>query len=278
MQSRDEQNAEALAGLDRSGPPIKHRIRQLTDEAERRRLLRALRGEREAVVGETMDSGSLTWSSRLERKDAIGAGLDERVVEVPLAVECVDPATPGKVLDAGAALNLPSLRSRLSGDAALVHFTQSGRAEWVEFEDGTFSYMFGDMRELPFRKGCFDRVLCISTLEHIGMDNERYGGPSEDAPDTWRQAVKELLRVLRRAGTMMISVPFGRPRSLGWYRVFGPDDVEALTGSLGSLEVGTRYFACDGGWFDADPEEIARLDDEESVIRGVAVVRARGAA
>ncbi len=271
---------EVVARLDRSGAPLKHRIRALENGAGRRQLLRALRRERDGEIERILDSGALTWKTTLRKRSGtpLGAGFDERVVEIPLAIECAAPETTKRILDAGATLNLSRFRGHLSGDAAFVHFTQSGEAEDPEFDGPRFSYLFGDLRELPFRDEWFDRVLCISTLEHVGMDNQRYGGPAEEEPETWRQAVAELKRVLSRGGTLMISVPCGRPRSLGWYRVFGREDVEDVEEALAPLEVETRYFAYDREWFDSKPKQMAELDVEESVIRGLAVLRAQKAA
>lgn len=269
---------EVIAQIDRTGAPLKHKLRAVKDAAGRRQLLRALGRERDGEIERILDSGALTWKKMLRKKSgkALGAGFDERVVEIPLAIECASPETTKRILDAGATLNLFQFRGHLSGDAAFVHFTQSGEAEEPQFDGPRFSYLFGDLRELPFRDAWFDRVLCISTLEHVGMDNRRYGGAAEKEPEAWRQAVAELKRVLSGDGTMMISVPFGRPRSLGWYRVFGRDDVEEVAEALAPLDVETRFFAYDRRWFDAKPKQITDLDDEDSVVRGVAVLRAQG--
>ena len=40
-----------------------------------------------------------------------------------------------------------------------------------------------DARALPFADGSFDRVICISALEHMGLDNERYLGADNSARD-----------------------------------------------------------------------------------------------
>ena len=54
-----------------------------------------------------------------------------------------------------------------------------------------------DARALPFADGSFDRVICISALEHMGLDNERYLGADNSARDESGDvtALRELGRV-----------------------------------------------------------------------------------
>jgi SAM-dependent methyltransferase len=77
------------------------------------------------------------------------------------------------------------------------------------FYDRGISYQLSDARELPYRSGRFDVVTCISTLEHIGMDNRKYGGSRERAPRAYLDAVGEIRRVLRAGGTALFTVPYG---------------------------------------------------------------------
>lgn len=51
----------------------------------------------------------------------------------------------------------------------------------------------GDVRKLKYKNECFDVVTCISTLEHI---------PSPE------KAAKEMLRVLKKGGVLIISHPY----------------------------------------------------------------------
>ena len=40
------------------------------------------------------------------------------------------------------------------------------------------SYVTADLRELPFADESFDTIVCVSTLDHVGMDNWRMARPS----------------------------------------------------------------------------------------------------
>ena len=55
--------------------------------------------------------------------------------------------------------------------------------EPVAFTSLGVSYLYGDLRQLPFRDDWFDEVACLSTLEHVGMDNAVYGAAGPNAAD-----------------------------------------------------------------------------------------------
>ncbi|MFL5965155.1 MAG: class I SAM-dependent methyltransferase [Gaiellaceae bacterium] len=79
-----------------------------------------------------------------------------------------------------------------------------------------------DVRELPFRDGTFDVVFCISTLEHVGRDNTRYGGTDERDDTAPLSALRELHRVTARRGRIFVTVPCGSDAS-EWYLREPPD-------------------------------------------------------
>jgi SAM-dependent methyltransferase len=58
-----------------------------------------------------------------------------------------------------------------------------------------------DVARLPFKDGAFDAVICSEVLEHI--------------PDS-RNAVRELVRVLRPGGELVVSVPRYLPERICW--------------------------------------------------------------
>lgn len=53
-------------------------------------------------------------------------------------------------------------------------------------------FMTGDARSLPFRDGCYDIVVCSETLEHV---------------PGYRKAFDELVRVTKKSGYIVITVP-----------------------------------------------------------------------
>lgn len=223
-----------------------------------------------------MSLHGLRWDDSLP----VGYGLDEneRCIELPLALEVAQLDTPGLVLDAGCSLNRSEVRffDEFGWKARIWHYTQSLTAEPLGPLDSRVSYLCGDLRHLELANGTCDRVICVSTLEHIGMDNRTYGGEAECAPDTALEVVRELWRVLKPVGSLFLSFPYGQESQScgGRYRTLQPTDVAAIQDIVG-LKREIRYFRrTSEGWTDAD-ERIARgLADGGKPVLGLCCLRA----
>jgi len=79
----------------------------------------------------------------------------------------------------------------------------------IDVEDydtrGLFTFVKGDIRQMPFDDDYFDTVTAISTIEHIGLG--RYGDPI--APYGDLEAMGEIRRVIKPGGHIIITIPFG---------------------------------------------------------------------
>src|SRR5205085_247297 len=93
-----------------------------------------------------------------------------------------------------------------------------------------FHAVQADLRRAPFREGAFDVVLCISTLEHVGRDNRRYGlGAAEVVPRTaMLQAARELGRLVAPGGYLLLTVPFGKAADHGWLATISREELTAI--------------------------------------------------
>ena len=188
-----------------------------------------------------------------ERLDAgYGIGFDERVVEFPWLFT---RELSGRMLDAGSTLNHPHVLTRLlRGVDDLVVVTLAPEAEAHAYLG--VSYLYADLRDLPLRDGAYDRVVSLSTLEHVGMDTTHFGARTDRAADPAAElarAAGELRRVLAPGGSALLSVPFGEPEDFGWLRVFSSAELDRLIEGFGPADVRTTFFAYDaGGWQPAD--------------------------
>jgi SAM-dependent methyltransferase len=210
------------------------------------------------LLGEVLDDPELL--SRFEEgarlPSGYGVGLDERVVEFPWLF---GQGLRGRVLDAGSALNHEHIVDRVLPLAKEFHIATL-EPEERSYPDKGVSYVFADLRDLPYRDRYFHTVVCLSTLEHIGMDNTRYGVAAPRAEDPGRElhrAVRELIRVAASGGRLLVTVPYGRGEDHGWFRQFDRRHVEALLEALDGTPSATVFSYAESGWQVSDLESAA---------------------
>jgi SAM-dependent methyltransferase len=201
----------------------------------------------------TLADTALMATFRDSRPLPIGYGsrLDARVVEIPWALSRL-PATTGALLDAGSSLNhafAVGYCQRAGWKLHILTLAPESRCFW----DEGVSYVYGDLRRTVFGDDAFGAVVCISTIEHVGMDNSFYAGEVAAArgSDEWQflEAVRELRRILKPGGPLFITFPFGRYENHGWFQQMDDSRVDRLVAAFGparSAETVFRYLP--EGW------------------------------
>jgi SAM-dependent methyltransferase len=185
-----------------------------------------------------------------------GRGYDERVVEYPWLFARLEG---DRVLDAGSVLNhahIAPAAARATGELTIVTAAPEAHA----FTQLGISYVYCDLRDLPFSDGRFDLTASISTLEHVGMDNSRYGagGRGDDPATGRRSAVAELERVTAPGGRLLITVPYGVAEDHGWFETLDRAGVEALVEAAAPAEQRVDVFAFGAdGWQRSDLDAAA---------------------
>ena len=76
-----------------------------------------------------------------------------------------------------------------------------------------------DVRRLPYADRVFALALCVSTLEHVGLNNTRYAPLAEAEPGDV-EALAELARVLVPGGRLLVTVPIGQRENHGWFHQY----------------------------------------------------------
>ncbi len=178
-------------------------------------------------------------------------GTDERLVEVPWVLSRLQP---GRVLEIGYAFAEPAYIAALveAAPGELVG------ADLAQAEAPGFDTVVADARKLPFPDASFDQVLLVSTLEHIGADNELYGVERESDVSGRAAALRELRRVLKPAGSLLVTVPLGEPGDYGWFR---QEDIggwtRLFTGAGFFVEEQEAYELGEAGWRSAPTFDVA---------------------
>lgn len=125
-----------------------------------------------------------------------------------------------------------------------------------------FGFIVCDARHLPFQEGCFDCVQSISTIEHIGL-------PSDLKGDS--KAVREMIKVVKPNGSLIITVPFGKPDTLPDSRIYNAEEIKKL---FADLRVCEEEYAIEnnGIWFKTSHEKAAKADHRAG-LRAVAMFK-----
>lgn len=237
-----------MSDLIATAAQVKNAVQTFTfDRIKRRRLAKYLKSDRRpwsigyAEFRERYLRNAVADLSLLQRlrdgqalPDGYGFRLDARVIEIPWVLARAAERT-GPFLDAGSALNYDFvLQSVALRDKKVTVMTLAPESD--AFWRLGVSYVFGDLRSLDFRDELFEAVACISTIEHVGMDNTMYAGDASIAqrsnPREFLAAVSELKRVMRPGGVLYISFPFGQYENHGWFQQFDSEMLDTLIGAF----------------------------------------------
>lgn len=190
------------------------------------------------------DSGKMEKFRNTKRlPEGYGYALDERVVEYPWILSRI-PSGSKNFLDAGSTLNFKEiLENKILEDKkiTIANLNPESNCFWQK----GISYIFEDIRNLPFKDNYFDFITCVSTLEHVGMNNNLYINNSkyqEEKTIDFEKAVLELKRVLKENGKLFITVPFGKYQNFGWFQQFDLNLVNKILEVFGSKEYMANYY------------------------------------
>lgn len=138
---------------------------------------------------------SAAKQNRLDVHGLLAGVTSERLVEYDfVARNLVSPQKSAAILDVGSA------RSELV--QSMREFGSRWQVFGLDLAQGCDAVM--DARSTGFRNGAFDQVISISTMEHIGL------ACGIDDKNGDAGAMKEIFRVLKKGGSAIITVPYGK--------------------------------------------------------------------
>lgn len=192
----------------------------------------------------------------------------ERVVEVPFILSNM-PEPPAKVLDVGCCdSDLVMVFNKLGFDAWGIDCRKG-----PNFGDPAF-YFQGDARDLPYGDEAFDVVTCVSALEHFGFPENHYDSDKEFDPTAQKQAVDEMIRVLRIGGTMLLTLPYGKgAEGYGWekwVKFYDWQSIVDLFEGTGMMPKKLSFsIRRNGKWREATEKEAAETISEQDVVSNI---------
>jgi hypothetical protein len=190
-----------------------------------------------------------------------GWRLDERIIEYPWMYAHLSNR-PTLLLDAGSTLNFPVILSKpLLIQKNCVIYTLAPESVYTS---ASVSYIYGDLRDTLLRDHWFDEITCISTLEHIGMDNTQYSQNSQFIQNNQADfllVMKEFDRLLKPGGRLWFTVPYGKYQHMGWQQQFGPALLQQAIDAFGGEVTQQVFYKYNtDGWQVADAEACASCE------------------
>lgn len=191
-----------------------------------------------------------------------GFRLDERIVEYPWIFANLKKEQT-IFLDAGSTFNFEYLLNNkfLENKEKYIY---TFYPEDKSYNNKRISYVYGDLRHLPFRNDFFEEIVCQSTIEHIDMDNSMYGydlkstlGIVTNKNYEYLKVINELLRVIKINGQLLLTFPFGRFENHGFFQQLDEEMLEKITNKmdfLGNYEL-TFFKYLPEGWIISTQED-----------------------
>ncbi|OFX78433.1 MAG: hypothetical protein A2X12_03355 [Bacteroidetes bacterium GWE2_29_8] len=188
-----------------------------------------------------------------------GVKIDERIIEYPWIIANLSNKITN-LLDAGSTLNFEYLLNHsVFLQKKITILTLFPEADC--FYKKSISYHYGDIRDMIFKDFYFDEIICQSTLEHIDMGNNIYGGSDKNSNSKAKsyeyiKAIQELKRVLSKNGVLLMTFPYGKFENHNFFQQFDKEMVEKIElylNSFGTIE--KTYFKYNkSGWQFSDEE------------------------
>lgn len=204
-----------------------------------------------------------TLSANLFHADKLppnyGYRLDERIVEYPWFFSRLPINVTGKLLDAGSVLNFDFLLKHEALHAKKVFISTLAPEHICYWREG-ISYVYEDLRDSCFKDNYFDWIVCLSTIEHIGLDNTMLytydKSKNENEGSSCLVAVSEYKRMLKPGGTLYLSFPFGKHKNHGWFQIFDVPMLDQIKEVFGASRVKEFYYKYEpAGWKVSSKEE-----------------------
>jgi len=200
------------------------------------------------------------WPKAIRRE----LSVNERIVEVPFVLRALDLAPGSRILDVGSQWSILPLQL-----AALGYRTVASDLAGLAVRGSGPEIVQADIRRAPFRSGSFDAATMVSTLEHIGIGFYDPRG----AEDADVEVMKELRRIVKPRGLVVLTVPFGRAGAGPLQRSYDRARLDAVTTGW-TWEI-ARFFKRDGAAWVELPEDQAATTDSSRQTNAVAALKLR---
>ena len=191
----------------------------------------------------------------------------DRFIEYPWMLENIT-LKEGRLLDIGSTI----------GDNLYHSLPKTMQIHCLNLNDTSYknkeiAFKQGDIRKTEYPDNYFDYITCISTLEHIGVEG-RYN--SDNDPDGDTKAMKEIKRILKPEGTMLITVPYGIKDVLPINKLYNKSRINRLFNDVEIINQKFYKFSKSWGvWLNVTEEEAAKTNMLEDKWYAICLINAK---
>ena len=159
--------------------------------------------------------------------------LDERIIEIPWIINELNSHYEKKILDAGCTLNYKYLIDEILKNKNKITFVNLYPEKFVD-KRNSVSYISSDIAKLNIKDEDYNVVSCISVLEHLGFNNEIYDTSGNKNPNftanksLYLSGIKEIKRVLKKNGTLYLTIPYGKRATFDNIQQFDDKDIDKI--------------------------------------------------
>ncbi len=192
---------------------------------------------------------ALIFELRFLRRIFFKISINERIVENTFVLANM-VSTPAKILDFGVTSSWLSIRL-----ASLGYKVTGLDMRPYEFSHPNINLIRGDLFETDLPKEEFDAVLVVSTLEHVGLDEQKYGKDADG------RTLEILSQSLKKRGRLFLTLPYGKEAFLPSHRVYSKNRLKKIIPknlNIKKISYYKKYSLT--AWMEAKEEKVASAD------------------
>lgn len=178
-----------------------------------------------------------------------------RVLEYSFVLEKLIGKKQGRVLDIGCTYRFNYLTPTLVMAGLKVYGLDTRE---FRFKHPNFHYIKQNILNTDFPDNYFDYVVCVSTIEHIGVE-----GPfgQEEHKDGDEKALKEIYRIVKPDGKVFITTEYGKQKLKHDHRIYSKERIQKIFSNF--IIKDERYYIFDknGIWLSTTEEVASNTED-----------------
>ena len=131
-------------------------------------------------------------------------------------------------------------------------------APFVPLKYPNLTFIQSDIKKTDFQDKFFDTVVAVSTIEHVGMHEKDLQGD--------KKAIKEIIRILKPGGLLLMTVPVGNKfKETTFERIYDPESLKSLIHSLKTSKIMFYKKEKSGAYIETEIEDLPEPEADAAI-------------